>query len=103
MSDNLGYCLSLLGENDIKIQQSALKILCELCDNILKYPEEHKYRKIRIANPSITDKLLPASGAIECLFELGFIEVIYLLLHIHFYFTITNIYLNLEFFMPMEI
>ncbi|XP_008559127.1 peptide-N(4)-(N-acetyl-beta-glucosaminyl)asparagine amidase isoform X1 [Microplitis demolitor] len=74
MSDNLGYCLSLLGENDIKIQQSALKILCELCDNILKYPEEHKYRKIRIANPSITDKLLPASGAIECLFELGFIE-----------------------------
>ncbi|XP_074093688.1 N-glycanase Pngl [Cotesia typhae] len=74
MSNNLDYCLSMLEENDIKIQQSALKILCELCDNIIKYPEEDKYRRIRIGNPSITDKLLPASGAIECLFELGFIE-----------------------------
>ncbi|KAH0560673.1 hypothetical protein KQX54_006877 [Cotesia glomerata] len=64
----------MLEKNDIEIQQSALKVLCELCDNIIKYPEEDKYRRIRIGNPSITDKLLPASGAIECLFELGFIE-----------------------------
>lgn len=39
-------------------------------------PNEEKYRSIRIGNPTFSTKLLPIKGAVECLFEMGFEEVI---------------------------
>lgn len=42
-----------------------------------RYPNEEKYRSIRIGNPTFSTKLLPVKGAVECLFEMGFEEVIY--------------------------
>lgn len=41
-----------------------------------RYPNEEKYRSIRIGNPTFSTKLLPIKGAVECLFEMGFEEVI---------------------------
>ncbi|KAK5620096.1 Peptide-N(4)-(N-acetyl-beta- glucosaminyl)asparagine amidase, partial [Crenichthys baileyi] len=38
------------------------------------YPNEEKYRSIRIGNPTFSTKLLPVKGAVECLFEMGFEE-----------------------------
>lgn len=40
-----------------------------------RYPNEEKYRSIRIGNPTFSTKLLPTKGAVECLFEMGFKEV----------------------------
>ncbi|XP_041823223.1 peptide-N(4)-(N-acetyl-beta-glucosaminyl)asparagine amidase isoform X2 [Melanotaenia boesemani] len=39
-----------------------------------RYPNEEKYRSIRIGNPTFSTKLLPIKGAVECLFEMGFEE-----------------------------
>lgn len=39
-------------------------------------PNEVKYRSIRIGNPTFSTKLLPIKGAVECLFEMGFEEVV---------------------------
>lgn len=41
-----------------------------------RFPSEEKYRSIRIGNPTFSTKLLPIKGAVECLFEMGFEEVI---------------------------
>lgn len=40
-----------------------------------RFPNEEKYRSIRIGNPTFSSKLLPIKGAVECLFEMGFEEV----------------------------
>lgn len=39
-------------------------------------PNEEKYRSIRIGGPAFSTRLLPIRGAVECLFEMGFEEVI---------------------------
>ncbi|XP_015116547.1 peptide-N(4)-(N-acetyl-beta-glucosaminyl)asparagine amidase [Diachasma alloeum] len=74
MDSSLRNCLKLLHENDSEIRKNALHVLWELCENIIKHPQDPKYRRIRVANPVIAEKLLPASGAVECLFEIGFQE-----------------------------
>ena len=40
-----------------------------------RYPNEDKYKSIRIGNAKFSTKLLPTKGAVECLFEMGFEEV----------------------------
>lgn len=77
MSGNLKHCVKLLKENEESIQREARNILSKLCNNILKYPTNARYRRVRLSNPIVASKLLPASGAIECLFEAGFVEVIF--------------------------
>ncbi|XP_011310737.1 peptide-N(4)-(N-acetyl-beta-glucosaminyl)asparagine amidase [Fopius arisanus] len=74
MDSSLRNCLKLLHENDSEIKKNALHVLWELCENIIKNPQEPRYRRIRVANPVIAEKLLPANGAVECLFEIGFQE-----------------------------
>ena len=55
----------------------AVVILLKFANNILKDPKNEKYRKIRVGNAVVSEKLLPVAGAIECLFEMGFTEVIH--------------------------
>ncbi|XP_068603441.1 peptide-N(4)-(N-acetyl-beta-glucosaminyl)asparagine amidase [Brachionichthys hirsutus] len=52
----------------------AANLLLTYADNILRYPNEEKYRSIRLGNPTFSRKLLPIKGAVECLFEMGFEE-----------------------------
>uniref|UniRef100_A0ACB8FUR9 Peptide-N(4)-(N-acetyl-beta-glucosaminyl)asparagine amidase n=3 Tax=Sphaerodactylus townsendi TaxID=933632 RepID=A0ACB8FUR9_9SAUR len=52
----------------------ASRLLLTYADNILRHPEEEKYRSIRIGNQAFSTKLLPVRGAVECLFEMGFEE-----------------------------
>lgn len=75
MDHHLQHCLNLLNENDKEIKLKAFKVLLDICDNIIKYPDDIKYRRIKVGNQVIMNKLLPASGGIECLFEIGFQEV----------------------------
>lgn len=75
MAGNFKHCIELLESNEKSVKREACFALTKLCENILKHPTIEKYRKVRLTNPIVMSKLLPASGAIECLFEAGFIEV----------------------------
>ncbi|XP_014232261.1 peptide-N(4)-(N-acetyl-beta-glucosaminyl)asparagine amidase [Trichogramma pretiosum] len=74
MANNLKHCVLLLHDNEEPVKQEAVKVLLKMCNNIIKNPKDSKYRKIFLSNAVVSKKLLPANGAIECLFEAGFIE-----------------------------
>lgn len=63
-----------LCENTTEVFLDVSKLLITYADNILRNPNEEKYRSIRIGNPTFSTKLLPVKGAVECLFEMGFEE-----------------------------
>lgn len=65
----------LVNENSVNDFMTASEILIKFASNVLQKPNEPKYRRIRLANPTIEGKLLPVSGAMACLFEMGFCEV----------------------------
>ncbi|XP_037821916.1 peptide-N(4)-(N-acetyl-beta-glucosaminyl)asparagine amidase [Lucilia sericata] len=50
----------------------AVRILLVLLDNVLKYPNELKYRTIRSENKSIKEKLLSLEGCSQLLSAIGF-------------------------------
>ncbi|KAK2578135.1 hypothetical protein KPH14_012607 [Odynerus spinipes] len=64
----------MLNENELSVRNNAGYVLSNFCEKILYSPEEEKYRKIYLHDPDVIERLLPASGAMECLFEIGFIE-----------------------------
>ncbi|KAI7798934.1 peptide-N(4)-(N-acetyl-beta-glucosaminyl)asparagine amidase-like [Triplophysa rosa] len=66
--------VAALCENPIEVFLDVSKLLITYADNILRNPNEDKYRSIRIGNPTFSTKLLPVKGAVECLFEMGFEE-----------------------------
>ncbi|XP_075968972.1 peptide-N(4)-(N-acetyl-beta-glucosaminyl)asparagine amidase [Anarhichas minor] len=70
----LSPAVTTLGENPNEVFLDVAKLLLTYADNILRYPNEEKYRSIRIGNPTFFTKLLPIKGAVECLFEMGFEE-----------------------------
>uniref|UniRef100_A0AAY4EU34 Peptide-N(4)-(N-acetyl-beta-glucosaminyl)asparagine amidase n=1 Tax=Denticeps clupeoides TaxID=299321 RepID=A0AAY4EU34_9TELE len=63
-----------LFENPNGVFLNVSKLLLTYADNILRHPNEEKYRSIRIGNPTFFSKLLPVRGAVECLFDMGFEE-----------------------------
>ncbi|XP_034069723.1 peptide-N(4)-(N-acetyl-beta-glucosaminyl)asparagine amidase isoform X2 [Gymnodraco acuticeps] len=66
--------VTTLCENSDEAFLDAAKLLLTYSDNIMRFPNEEKYRSIRIGNPTFSTKLLPIKGAVECLFEMGFEE-----------------------------
>ncbi|XP_048084866.1 LOW QUALITY PROTEIN: peptide-N(4)-(N-acetyl-beta-glucosaminyl)asparagine amidase [Alosa alosa] len=69
-----GAGVSALCENPNEVFLDVSKILLTYADNILRNPDEDKYKSIRIGNPTFSTRLLPVRGAVECLFEMGFEE-----------------------------
>ena len=63
-----------LCDNDPKTFQDAKEILIKLINNILRDPQNVKYRRIRLSNPKVESMLLNANGAFEILFSVGFEE-----------------------------
>lgn len=63
-----------LEENPEDVYLETTSVLLKLVDNVIKDPSNPKYRNIRLGNPIVANKLLPAVGAMECLFEMGFQE-----------------------------
>lgn len=76
MEKDLLRSLDLLKENDEQVRNDAENVLLTVCQNILSHPNDKKFREVRLDHPLVTAKLLPALGAIECLFDIGFVEVI---------------------------
>uniref|UniRef100_A0A8C6TS92 Peptide-N(4)-(N-acetyl-beta-glucosaminyl)asparagine amidase n=1 Tax=Neogobius melanostomus TaxID=47308 RepID=A0A8C6TS92_9GOBI len=70
----LSPAVTTLCENPEDVFLDVAKLLLTYADNILRNPNEVKYRSIRIGNPTFSTKLLPIKGAVECLFEMGFEE-----------------------------
>ncbi|XP_069575274.1 peptide-N(4)-(N-acetyl-beta-glucosaminyl)asparagine amidase [Brachyistius frenatus] len=66
--------VTTLCDNPNEVFLDVAKLLLRYADNILRNPNEEKYRMIRIGNPTFSTKLLPIKGAVECLFEMGFEE-----------------------------
>ncbi|XP_019946176.2 peptide-N(4)-(N-acetyl-beta-glucosaminyl)asparagine amidase [Paralichthys olivaceus] len=66
--------VTTLCENSNEVFLDVAKLLLTYADNIIRNPNEEKYRSIRIGNPTFSTKLLPVKGAVECLFEMGFEE-----------------------------
>lgn len=66
--------LLTLEENPKEVYLEVTSVLLRLASNVIKNPSEPKYRSIRLANATVVNKLLPAVGAMECLFEMGFQE-----------------------------
>ncbi|XP_016136860.1 peptide-N(4)-(N-acetyl-beta-glucosaminyl)asparagine amidase-like [Sinocyclocheilus grahami] len=66
--------VTALCENPTEVFLDVSKLLITYADNILRNPNEDKYKSIRIGNPTFSTKLLPVKGAVECLFEMGFEE-----------------------------
>ena len=64
--------LKLLLDNPSEAFHNAAKILLQCTSNILREPDNIKYRRIRISK--VQNQLLPVTGAIECLFNVGFEE-----------------------------
>ena len=75
MAAHTKSAVDLLDENPSEVVRVVTGILFQICENILNNPKEIKFRRLRLSNPNVSDKLLPAIGAIECLFEMGFEEV----------------------------
>ncbi|XP_035914068.1 peptide-N(4)-(N-acetyl-beta-glucosaminyl)asparagine amidase [Anopheles stephensi] len=52
----------------------AAETLLRLLDNIIREPQNAKYRTVRIDNPSIREKLLSVEGMKQLMLAIGFIE-----------------------------
>lgn len=74
MDKDLQRCLDLLKENTENVRHDAEGALLTVCQNILCHPNDKQFREVCLDDP-IVEKLLPAIGAMECLFDLGFVEV----------------------------
>jgi len=68
-------CIESLEENPTEVYLEVSSILLNVVDNVLHYPSNPKYRKLRLENKLVSTVLLPSIGAMECLFEIGFQEV----------------------------
>ena len=66
--------VELLRGNTEEVRREAGDILVKLLSNIVAEPNNTKYRQVKLANKKIEEKLLPASGAFEILFSVGFEE-----------------------------
>jgi len=75
MDENLERCVKSLDENEADVRHEARRALLDICHNILKSPHDDKFRELRLDNEIVIEKLLPAVGAMECLFDIGYIEV----------------------------
>lgn len=54
---------------------NSVSILLRILDNIIKEPQNEKYRSIRLENKIIKEQLLCLNGVRELLGKIGFFEV----------------------------
>lgn len=62
-------------KNERKEFDIASDLLVRFASNVLRDPQNLKYRQIKLTNEIFMNKILPVLGAIDCLFTMGFEEV----------------------------
>lgn len=73
--ESLERCVKSLEENENNVRDEAQRALLNICHNVLRSPNDDKAREVRLDDEVVIEKLLPAIGAMECLFDVGYIEV----------------------------
>ncbi|XP_075986324.1 GDI interacting protein 3 isoform X2 [Anticarsia gemmatalis] len=53
---------------------TCVETLCKYLENIITYPEEEKYQKIRMSNRAFRERVQPLEGAMELLQAAGFVQ-----------------------------
>lgn len=77
MSTSLNYereVLNLETANRVAYIESVT-ILLKILDNVIREPQNEKYRTIRLENKIIKEKLLSLNGVRQFLERIGFVEV----------------------------
>ena len=69
-------CFEQLLDNPPEVFMDASGLLLKFASNIINNPDNPKYRSIRVGNKIFQSRLLPVNGAVECLFAIGFQEVL---------------------------
>ncbi|XP_045762191.1 UBX domain-containing protein 6 [Maniola jurtina] len=54
--------------------ETCVETLCKYLENIVTYPEEEKYQKIRMSNRVFCERVQPIEGAMELLLAAGFTQ-----------------------------
>ncbi|EZA49839.1 Peptide-N(4)-(N-acetyl-beta-glucosaminyl)asparagine amidase [Ooceraea biroi] len=72
--ESLERCVRSLDENEADVRNEARRALLSICRSVLGSPSDDKSRELRLDNEVVTEKLLPAIGAMECLFDVGYVE-----------------------------
>lgn len=67
--------LSLLATQPEERFTTGCTILLKLLDNVIRDPNNAKFRSIRLENRTIAEKLLAVPGMMECLLGIGFERV----------------------------
>lgn len=70
---------SLIENNPKERYIEGAGILLKLLENVIKEPDNSKFRTIRLENKIIKEKLLCLNGIKECLEYIGFEEVRFLM------------------------
>lgn len=69
-------CFEQLLDNPPEVFMDASQLLLKFASNIINSPDNPKFRTIRVGNKIFQSRLLPVNGAVECLFTMGFQEVL---------------------------
>ncbi|CAL1681720.1 unnamed protein product [Lasius platythorax] len=72
--ESLERCVKSLEENENDVREEARKALLNICRNVLRSPNNDESREVRLDDEVVVEKLLPAVGAMECLFDVGYVE-----------------------------
>ncbi|XP_066934387.1 peptide-N(4)-(N-acetyl-beta-glucosaminyl)asparagine amidase-like [Clytia hemisphaerica] len=68
-------CFEDLSKNEPSVFKETGGIILRYANNILRDPENMKYRQIRLENKIIMEKVLPTNGAFDTFFTMGFQEM----------------------------
>jgi len=74
-ANNVEDCIVKLLENEPPVYANAVKTLLRIFNNIQQNQSVEKFRKLRLSSKVVSENILPANGAMECLFACGFVEV----------------------------
>ncbi|KAG5346346.1 NGLY1 amidase, partial [Acromyrmex charruanus] len=74
MDESLERCVKSLEENTEDVRDEARRALLSICRNVLRSPNNCRSRELRLDDEVVVEKLLPAIGALECLFDVGYVE-----------------------------
>ncbi|KAL6255088.1 hypothetical protein P5V15_013421 [Pogonomyrmex californicus] len=74
MDESLERCVKSLDQNEEDVRDEARRALLGICRNVLRSPDNYRSRELRLDDEVVVEKLLPAIGAMECLFDVGYVE-----------------------------
>jgi len=66
--------LNDIKSNNVDIRFRVVNVLLKLLNDIINHPNQPKFRRLYLNGDVIQNDLLPFSGAMEFLFEIGFID-----------------------------